>query len=67
MLEQLIEMASDLILDGMGDAFERSPKEILWFTHRSTRRRTENVKSMAVSSRVSQAEAKDYEKFMKSI
>lgn len=60
-------MASDLVFDGITDAFEMSPRQIVWFSHRASRRRREELKALSISGRVAQAEGKDFEKFLKEI
>lgn len=60
-------MASDLYISGVGDAFDLSPKSIIWMRHRLGISQRRDLIDHATAARVSQAEKGDWAKFIKAL
>lgn len=63
----MYEAASDLLLEGVSDAFEMSPKTLVWLSVRAAEKRREIIRMQALTGRVAQAEKDDFDKFFKSL
>lgn len=66
-LEQLYEMASDLYLGGLEQAWQLSPRQIVWMRHRQAAAQRRGMLDAAIAARAAQAEKADFEKFQKAL
>lgn len=64
---ELYETASRLYLRGVTDAFEMSPRQLVWFSYIQSESDRTELSSRAVAARAAQAEQNDFEKFMRGL
>lgn len=57
-------MATELYLENVKNAFDLSPKSVVYFTVINQRKKQEKLKSDALAARLAQADSKDFQKFL---
>lgn len=60
----MFSYATNLYLFGLLNAFELSPRSIVWFYMNKMKSESDLFKMHATASRLAQAEQKDFEKFI---